>query len=88
MASARYRKLLTNLPSMAAVVNSFESADVQLAVYQELIQALDEVIPAAGDSAVPLNGAAPTSSTSTPDDGEVTHDLVEGDSIHSMAVEE
>ncbi|MEW4528219.1 MAG: hypothetical protein ACF8PG_12090 [Maioricimonas sp. JB045] len=80
MAGARYRKLLTNLPSMAAVVNSFESPDVQLAVYRELIQALEEVIPAAGGpaSASP-NGAEP---------GDVTHDLVEGDSIHSMAVDD
>jgi len=42
MSSGQYRRLLTNLPSMASVVNAFQSPDVQLAVYRTLIESLLE----------------------------------------------
>ena len=80
MSSGQYRRLLTNLPSMAAVVNSFTSPDVQLAVYRTLI---DSLLDATADE-----GASP-SSTRMPKGrsrpGEM--ELVEGDNIHSIAAE-
>ncbi len=80
MSSGQYRRLLTNLPSMAAVVNTFQSPDVQLAVYRTLIDSLLEATAdessIAGASRVVKNRARP---------GEL--DLVEGDNIHSIATE-
>ncbi len=74
MSSARYKRLLTNLPSMAAIVNAFQSTEVQVQVYSSLIDALDEADRPNGEQrSSRRNGAA-----------EVEHDLVEGDSIHSM----
>ena len=75
MSSARYKRLLTNLPSMAAIVNAFQSPEVQVQVYSSLIYALDEAErPSSDTRSSRRNGTA-----------EVEHDLVEGDSIHSMA---
>lgn len=80
MSSGQYRRLLTNLPSMAAVVNTFQSPDVQLAVYRTLIDSLLEATSdessIAASSRVVKNRARP---------GEL--DLVEGDNIHSIATE-
>ncbi|MCA9080232.1 MAG: hypothetical protein KDA58_06710 [Planctomycetaceae bacterium] len=77
MSSARYKRLLTNLPSMAAIVNAFESPEVQLQVFTSLIDALDES-DRPGESRASRRGSDGTGS-------EVEHDLVEGDSIHSIA---
>ena len=83
MSTARYRRLMANLPSMAAIVNAFQSGDVQLQVYQQLIEALNEGEEA---EARPTTNSRPTrkSTTVAPSLG---HDLIEGDSIHAMALE-
>ena len=88
MSSHKYRKLLTNLPSMAAVVNSFQSPDVQLEVYKLLIEQLEE---AAGQ---PSSASATESSSKAPslqpadDNNELAHELDAGDSIHSISAED
>lgn len=42
MSASRWRILTAYLPGIASVVNSFQSSEVQFAVYQSLMQALDE----------------------------------------------
>lgn len=80
MSSGQYRRLLTNLPSMAAVVNAFQSPDVQLAVYRTLI---DTLLDATSDDV--NSGASRSSSRIRSRPGEL--DLVEGDNIHSIMAE-
>lgn len=80
MSSGQYRRLLTNLPSMAAVVNVFQSPDVQLAVYRTLIDSLLDATADESSVAQPK-----VSSRGRSRSGEL--DLVEGDSIHSIAAE-
>lgn len=77
MSSGQYRRLLTNLPSMASVVNAFQSPDVQLAVYRTLIESLLEAT------------ADDTSSSSRVSKGKSRSemDVVEGDNIHSIAAD-
>lgn len=78
----RYKTLLTYLPGMASVVNAFECPGVQAAVYDVLMEALNSKLDAEGlgrGEVAATTLMAPTSS------GEVTHDLIEGDSIHSEA---
>lgn len=41
MNAARYKLMLSYLPGMASIVNSFQSTEVQLAVYQSLMEALN-----------------------------------------------
>lgn len=81
MSPLRYKTLLTFLPGMASVVNTFDSPQVQAAVYELLIEALDVKLDAdgMGRDAIPSDGP-PTSSVSA---GELTHDLIEGESIHA-----
>lgn len=79
MSSAQYRRLLTNLPSMAVVVNSFQSTEVQLAVYRTL---MDSLIEATADE-VPASRSAKPRPKSI--DTDVT--IAVGDSIHSIAVD-
>ena len=80
MNSGQYRRLLTNLPSMAAVVNTFQSQDVQLAVYRTLI---DSLLEATTEDAGSISSTRAVRGRSRP--GEL--DLVEGDNIHSIASE-
>jgi len=107
MSSQRYRRLLTNLPSMASVVNSFHSPEVQLSVYRTLIEAMEEALTdgEAGDvrstsgsvsgsmllSAPVATGGASSSRKASraarKDEAGPLAELVEGDSIHSIAVE-
>ena len=76
MSSARYKTLLSYLPGMATVVNSFNSEQVQIAVFDRLISALEE--------RAEFNEAA-TTKKKTPEPGaEIEHELIEGDSIHNM----
>jgi len=65
---------------MAAVVNVFQSPDVQLAVYRTLIDSLLDATADESNAASP-KGASRGRSRS----GEL--DLVEGDNIHSIAAE-
>jgi len=78
MSSPSYKKLLTNLPSMAAIVNSFQSEQVQIRVYETLIQALED--RQSGEASSTLKKSSSVLLTN----GDVSHDLVEGDSIHSI----
>ena len=80
MSNGQYRRLLTNLPSMASVVNTFQSPDVQLAVYRTLIDALLEATADEAGSSVSIK-----THKSRTKPGEL--DLVEGDNIHSIATE-
>ncbi len=88
MSSHKYRKLLTNLPSMAAVVNSFQSPEVQLEVYKllvnELGDAVNEPAAASGSSASVRSNASAEGVADT----ELAHQLVDGDSIHSISADD
>ena len=79
MSSAQYRRLLTNLPSMAVVVNSFQSSEVQLAVYRTL---MDSLLEATSDELPPPRSAKPRPRSSDTDIS-----IAVGDSIHSIAVD-
>lgn len=85
MSSQRYRRLLTNLPSMATVVNSFQSPEVQREIYLLLIDALDEAVTD-GDTAT-LTSRRPSSGSRKGRSEEALADLAEGDSIHSLSAE-
>lgn len=78
MSSGQYRRLLTNLPSMASVVNAFQSPDVQLAVYRTLI---DSLLEATSDD----GGSSSSRLSKGKSRGEM--DVVEGDNIHSIAAD-
>lgn len=91
MSSQRYKRLLTNLPSLAAVVNAFQSPEVQLSVYRTLLDAMEEAL-AEGDSregsshrTLALAAQRPSGNGKL-DPGPLA-DLVEGDSIHTAAAE-
>lgn len=75
-----YRKLLSNLPSMASVVNSFESSEVQLEVYKTLIQALNTTDSASSGSST----SAPARAGNVDENGVVSHDILDGGNIHSV----
>lgn len=83
----RYKTLLTYLPGMASVVNAFDSPQVQTSVYEVLMEALDTKleIEGLGRSSVEHRAslAASLAHVVAPGSGELTHELVEGDSIHA-----
>ena len=88
MSSLRYKTLLSYLPGMASIVNTFESPQVQNAVFEKLMDALEGKLqvegigPASSSlSSNVLKRSAPTGGT-TMAGGEFAHELVEGDSIH------
>lgn len=92
MSSSRWRVLTAYLPGIASVVNSFQSPEVQLAVYQSLIKALDEKTEAEDAQAMAKSKASasrgrPTSAhdvtVNTPD-SELAYDIVDGESIHAL----
>ncbi|MCA9054306.1 MAG: hypothetical protein KDA75_10745 [Planctomycetaceae bacterium] len=85
MSSQRYRRLLVNLPSMATVVNSFSSPDVQKDVYRLLVDALDEAVTE-GDSPRD-NGSSSKRGSRNGRSNETLAELVEGDSIHAIGAE-
>lgn len=84
MSPQRYRALLSYLPGMAVVVNSFQSTEVQRQVYEELMHALDVKLDSegAGPEAKTAARRALGNGASHADDGELAHELVEGTSIH------
>lgn len=89
MSNARYKKLLTNLPSMAAVVNAFESEEVQREVFDVLIDALDEATSEELGEARMRPRVKPRDTANGKGNG-ARHggaDLIEGDSIHSIAAD-
>ncbi len=91
MSASRWRVLTAYLPGMASVVNSFQSPEVQLSVYQSLMKALEEKTEAEDAQAASRarmssrkNPATERESASSNQDGELVFDLVEGESIHAM----
>ncbi len=88
MSSLHYKTLLANLPSMAAVVNSFDSPDVQRAVFDVLIDSFQQRL---ATELASMNGSATSQSLSSrngkpsEDDQDLTHELVDGESIHSFS---
>ncbi len=64
MNAARYKLMLSYLPGMAAIVNSFQSPDVQKAVYDSLMDALnvrlEAELPGAGKTSSSRNRASNT----------------------------
>ncbi|MBC7821884.1 MAG: hypothetical protein IAG10_33780 [Planctomycetaceae bacterium] len=91
MSASRWRVLTAYLPGIASVVNSFQSPEVQLSVYQSLMKALDakteaEEAQAVAKSRMSSRGKLATDreSASNGHDGELVYDIVEGESIHAM----
>lgn len=92
MSSSRWRVLTAYLPGIASVVNSFQSPEVQLAVYQSLITALDEKTDAedalatakARASASRGRPAAERNVTVGAPDSDLAFDIVDGESIHAF----
>lgn len=85
MSPQRYRALLSYLPGMAVVVNSFQSPDVQRQVYDELLQALNVKLDSegAGPDAKSAARKPSTNGRHFSEDSDLAHDLVEGESIHA-----
>lgn len=91
MSSSRWRILTAYLPGIASVVNSFQSPEVQLAVYQSMIKALDEKTDAEDAQAAARSRSTSSRSRSSADrdaahsaDAELAYDIVEGESIHAL----
>lgn len=91
MKPCRYKTLLSYLPGMATVVNSFSSPQVQLAVFEELYRALNARLEQEGVPAAPTNPQAAlelkqivAQTVAAAGDEELEHELVEGDSIHAI----
>ena len=92
MSSSRWRVLTAYLPGIASVVNSFQSSEVQLAVYQSLIKALDEKTEAEDAQAAAKARASTSRGKPVPErevvpsshDSELAYDIVDGESIHAL----
>ncbi len=91
MSASRWRVLTAYLPGIASVVNSFQSPEVQLAVYQSLMQALDEKTEAEEAHAAAKSRSASRGKLATDHesvksghDSELAYDIVDGESIHAM----
>lgn len=92
MSSSRWRVLTAYLPGIASVVNSFQSPEVQLAVYQSLIEALDEKTEAEETQAASKTRVSSSRSkpmlereiVTSSHDSELAYDIVEGESIHAL----
>ena len=89
MSASRWRVLTAYLPGIASVVNSFQSPEVQLAVFESLMKALDEKTEAeeAQLAAVKSKSRAPklvSRDVSSDGDSELAYDIVEGESIHAL----
>lgn len=91
MSSLHYKTLLANLPSMAAVVNSFDSPEVQRAVFDVLIDSFQQRL---ANELASTNGSSSSQSVSsrtaqpTDEAQDLTHELVDGESIHSFSDDE
>lgn len=91
MSSQRYKRLLTNLPSMAAVVNAFHSPEVQLSVYRSLIDALEDALAEGDSRESPVHRTSIAAGQRLSGNGKLDSgplaDLVEGESIHAVSTE-
>jgi hypothetical protein len=94
MALCRYKTMLSYLPGMATVVNAFDSPVVQEAVFKDLMQALNLRMEQEGVPPLPRKGEVRSAAdlknlvdqaAGMGTDSEVEHDLVSGDSIHSVS---
>lgn len=92
MALCRYKTLLSYLPGMATVVNAFDSPVVQEVVFKDLMQALQIRIEQEGVPPLPRKGDIRSVAElknlveqAAEGDSEIAHDLVSGDSIHSVS---
>ena len=85
MSPQRYRALLSYLPGLAVVVNSFQSTEVQRQVYDELIQALNVKLDHEGAGPEQRSAARKSGSPLkvNSSDSDLAHELVEGASIHA-----
>ncbi len=85
MSPLRYKTLLTYLPGMASVVNAFDSPQVQSNVYDVLMEALDTKLETEGlgRGLAALDHRPPLTHVVSVSNGELAHDLVEGESIHA-----
>lgn len=89
MSASRWRVLTAYLPGIASVVNSFQSSEVQLAVFQSLMQALDDKTEAEEAQMAATKSKSRSVKTVQRDgdsgnDSELAYDIVEGESIHAM----
>lgn len=91
MSASRWRVLTAYLPGIASVVNSFQSSEVQLSVYQDLMKALDDKTEAEEAQAAAARNRPSIRSkpverdpASSAAQGDLVYDIVEGDSIHSL----
>ncbi len=92
MSSSRWRVLTAYLPGIASVVNSFQSPEVQLAVYQSLIKALDEKTEAEDAQAIAKSRASASRGrpaqardvTIGAPESDLAYDIVDGESIHAL----
>lgn len=83
MSPLRYKTLLTYLPGMASVVNAFDSPQVQNSVYEALMEALDIKLETEGLGAGAAGLRPAVTQLAATASGELTHDLIEGESIHA-----
>lgn len=93
----RYKLLMGYLPTVASIVNSFQSQEVQRCVYDSLMEALNARLDTEIEGTTVTNRkASPASTTKSSNratagsillsrNADIEQDLVEGDSIHSMA---
>lgn len=72
MNAARYKLMLSYLPGMAAIVNSFQSAEVQRSVYESLMEALNVRMDAESPGAGSGSNGRPRVSNSAPRQPAVT----------------
>lgn len=88
MNAMRWKLLQAYLPSVAAVVNSFESTEVQLRVFETLVAALDEKTLAEAGVAVSvplMMHEVPEEPQPMPQAIDLGVELMDGASIHNYA---
>ncbi len=85
MNEQHFKTLMSTLPSMAAVVNAFDSPEVQMQAYNTLMSALKAKTQGRhSQNGKPGSNGEKMSPTDSSDDGELAHNLVDGDSIHEF----
>jgi len=87
MSTSHYKRLLTVMPSMAAVVNSFQSEEVQQSAFRALMQALDEYDGEKSGRSETIASSRRPARENSPREDDLAHDIAEGDNIHDFAEE-
>ena len=94
----RYKLLMAYLPTVASIVNSFQSQEVQRVVYDNLMEALNARLdaemeglggnPVTRKATVPAPAKTAARAALTPmllnRNDDLEQEIAEGDSIHSM----